>query len=96
MTALDRGLGLYPGDTCFDSERPSALPYWIDDFTESTCFYNSDSVMGAVIPAAGYMAGKTVGGITQGVTQALTSDSGPWIVLGIGLIAGVWMLSKKF
>ena len=95
MTALDRGLGLYPGDACFDESRPSMLPYWIDDFSESTCFYNSNSVMGAVLPAAGYMAGQTVGGITQGLAQAISSSSGPWLILGVGLAVGAWMLSRK-
>lgn len=32
-----RGLGLYPSSPCYDPSRPSWLPYWIDDLSESGC-----------------------------------------------------------
>ena len=35
-----RGVGTYPDETCFDAQRPSWLPYWLDDFTESGCKAN--------------------------------------------------------
>lgn len=34
------GLGMYPDETCFDPTRPSLLPYWLDDLTESQCKLN--------------------------------------------------------
>ena len=33
-------LGMYPDQTCFDPTRPSWLPYWLDDLTESNCKAN--------------------------------------------------------
>jgi hypothetical protein len=35
-----RGVGMYPDETCFDTARPSWLPYWFDDFTETACSWN--------------------------------------------------------
>jgi hypothetical protein len=35
-----RGIGAYPDETCFDPTRPSLLPYWVDDLTESSCWWN--------------------------------------------------------
>lgn len=32
-----RGLAVYPGSPCYDPDRPSWLPYWIDDLSESGC-----------------------------------------------------------
>ena len=32
-----RGLAAYPGDPCYDPNRPSWLPYWIDDTAEDEC-----------------------------------------------------------
>lgn len=31
------GVGVYPGSPCYDPDRPSWLPYWIDDLSESGC-----------------------------------------------------------
>lgn len=36
---LRRGVGAYPDDPYFDPQRPSWLPYWIDDSTESQAKY---------------------------------------------------------
>lgn len=33
-------LGMYPDETCYDVNRPSWLPYFIDDITESQCKVN--------------------------------------------------------
>lgn len=33
------GLGAHPGDTYYDVNRPSWLPYWIDTPTESALYY---------------------------------------------------------
>jgi hypothetical protein len=35
-----QGLGEYPDETCFDASRPSWLPYWLNDLTESQCEIN--------------------------------------------------------
>ncbi len=34
------GVGMYPDQTCFDPARPSWLPNWLDDLTESQCKLN--------------------------------------------------------
>lgn len=43
-----RGMGEYPGYYCYDAARPSWLPYWIDDFTESTCKYSPSTIAGNI------------------------------------------------
>jgi len=40
------GLGEYPGYYCYDANRPSWLPYWIDDLTESACKWNPKTIAG--------------------------------------------------
>jgi len=40
MSYARRGLGMYPDETCFDPTRPSWLPYWLDDISESACKVN--------------------------------------------------------
>lgn len=40
LNALSMGLGMYPDETCFDVNRPSMLPYFFDDLTESQCKIN--------------------------------------------------------
>jgi hypothetical protein len=37
MEVALRGLGEYPGYYCYDANRPSWVPYWIDTFTEEQC-----------------------------------------------------------
>jgi hypothetical protein len=32
-----RGVGVYPGDACYDPSRPSWLPYWLDTNSENLC-----------------------------------------------------------
>lgn len=32
-------LAAYPTDPCYDPTRPTWLPYWFDDLTESDCKY---------------------------------------------------------
>jgi hypothetical protein len=43
-----RGLGEYPGYYCYDAARPSWLPYWLDDFTESACKYSPATIAGNI------------------------------------------------
>lgn len=40
MSYRRRGMGMYPGETCFDPTRPSWLAYYFDDFTETACKAN--------------------------------------------------------
>lgn len=42
----------YPTSSYYDPNRPSWLPYWIDDFTESALKYGA--YPGAAIPPGGY------------------------------------------
>jgi len=42
------GLSEYPGYYCYDANRPSWLPYWIDDVAESTCKYNPSTIAGNI------------------------------------------------
>jgi hypothetical protein len=44
----NKGMGEYPGYYCYDAARPSWLPYWIDDFTESTCKYTPSTIAGNI------------------------------------------------
>jgi hypothetical protein len=46
--ATGRGMGQYPGDSCYNPDRPSWLPYWIDTFSEEACRY-SETVHGAFV-----------------------------------------------
>ena len=43
-----RGMAEYPGYFCYDANRPSWLPYWIDDTTESLCKYSPSTIAGNI------------------------------------------------
>lgn len=45
---IKRGMGEYPGYYCYDSARPSWLPYWLDDLTESACKYRPSTIAGNI------------------------------------------------
>ena len=76
---VDRGVGAYPTDACYDPTRPTWLPYWLDDLTESSCKYPNGVL--ADLPQAGTniaaVAGQAVGG---GVADTLDA-------VGSGVIA---------
>jgi hypothetical protein len=58
-------LAMYPDETCFDVTRPSWLPYWIDDITESQCKVNL------------VVSGNTTGNTAQaGQVTAVTNPDG--------------------
>ena len=40
----NRGLGEAPGYYCYDANRPSWLPYWVDDITESLCKWSPSTI----------------------------------------------------
>lgn len=47
-----RGMGEYPGYYCYDAERPSWLPYWLDSVTESLCKWNPKTIGGNIYACA--------------------------------------------
>ncbi len=51
MYAL-RGMGEYPGYYCYDAQRPSWLPYWIDSVSESLCKWNPKTIGGNIYACA--------------------------------------------
>jgi len=53
---------MYPDETCFDPSRPSWLPYWLDDLTESKCKINE------------LVSGNTTGNTAQPGTFATDSS----------------------
>lgn len=97
------GLGAYPTQTdgtpnpCYDADRPSLLPYWLDDFTEEACRVAAGhSVFADAGTEIGTMAGGVVGGVTKGLTAGvvagLTPDPStiPWawiLIAGLGIYA---------
>jgi hypothetical protein len=71
-----RGFGAYPTDPCYDPNRPSWLPYWLDDLTESDCKYpngvlsdlpQAEANIGGVI---GQTVGSGVSDVASGVATA--------------------------
>lgn len=43
-----RGMAEYPGYYCYDSNRPSWLPYWLDSLTESACKWSPSTIAGNI------------------------------------------------
>lgn len=43
-----RGVAEYPGYYCYDANRPSWLPYFIDSFTESACKWSPSTIAGNI------------------------------------------------
>jgi hypothetical protein len=48
MQVALRGLGEYPGYYCYDANRPSWLPYWVDSFTEEQCNLSPSNIAGSI------------------------------------------------
>jgi hypothetical protein len=46
------GMGEYPGYYCYDPNRPSWLPYWLDSLTESGCKWNPKTIAGNIYACA--------------------------------------------
>ncbi len=90
------GLGAYPTDSYYDPDRPSWLPYWIDDSTESAAKYNSDNIVGQMGGVVGTVAGTLAGGVASGVSTGLKSSldtGGVWTIAVIGI--GLYLLLNK-
>jgi hypothetical protein len=47
-----RGVGEYPGYYCYDADRPSWLPYWLDSVTESACKWSPKTIAGNIYACA--------------------------------------------
>jgi len=45
-------LAEYPGYYCYDASRPSWLPYWLDDITESLCKWSPKTIAGNIVACA--------------------------------------------
>ena len=75
MLRPQSGLGEYPGYYCYDADRPSWLPYWLDDFTESACKWNPKTIGGNIAACA---TGDPSCG-TPTPEQADPSKSGPGV-----------------
>jgi hypothetical protein len=79
-----RGVGAYPDETCFDPARPSWLPYWIDDLTESGCKLNlivSGNPTGNTAQPGTFNADGTPAatpGAVQNAMAACAAQSGTW------------------
>ena len=93
------GLGMYPDETCFDVTRPSWLPYWLDDLSESACKINelvSGNVTGNTTAASQLGADLTT---VQNTQQACLDAGGSWddasniCTPGILGTYGTWVLA---
>lgn len=62
-------LGAYPTDTYYDPNRPSWLPYWLDDSAESAAKYGTTDLAGQM----GGVVGAATGDITSGIASAATN-----------------------
>lgn len=65
-----RGLGLYPDHPCFDPNRSSVFPYWVDTWNESWCafernFLGMDSRMNFEPPNPGYSPAVPSGALEE-------------------------------
>lgn len=62
----------YPDNPCYDASRPSWLPYWLDDITESNCKYPT-SLIGSLPQVESNVTG--VIGQTIGAGAADVADA---------------------
>jgi hypothetical protein len=95
-----RGVGAYPTDSYYDPNRPSWMPYWMNDLTESNAEYNNapfasqvvqaaESMGGAVGGVIGGTAGSVVGGAVSAAVPAATGLpdwTTPLLIGGIALV----------
>ena len=64
------GLGLYPDHPCYDPNRSSVFPYWLDTWNESYCafernFLGMDSRMNFAAPQPGYSPAVPTGALEE-------------------------------
>lgn len=104
-----QSLGAYPDQVWYDPTRPSWLPYWIDDFTESANKYGSTSitdqmagVVGAAAGAVGSAAGSAIGtGLSNAVGSAVEASGGgsastiSWTLIAAAVAAAALIFAVK-
>lgn len=94
-----RGVGAYPTDSYFDPDRPSWLPYWIDDFTESAAKYGTTSLPGQMGGVVGSAAASVAAGAADAVAGAAanaidTSVTGTLMIAAV-VLGGLFLLVKR-
>lgn len=55
------GLGVYPGDPCYDPTRPSWLPYWWDTNSENLCRFGAYPGVTTLAPVPAPPGGQAPG-----------------------------------
>ena len=108
--ALGVGLGLAPGDSCYDPDHPWYLPNFLHDSAECQCIANQGRPIAeqcasfrGVAETMGGQVGSVVGGVGSGLVSGfgdkLAEDLGKTSTMGlvtVGLIAlaGVMVLRE--
>ena len=100
------GLAAYPGDPCYDPNRPSWLPYWLDEIQEGECETGTSNwwsagwselggqAAGAVTSAASSVVSGAASGAASGVSD-LTLSGGLLIGGVVACVALVILLLVK-
>lgn len=77
-------LGAYPDQAWYDPNRPSWLPYFIDDSAESAAKYGTTSLVGQM----GGAAGTAVGDVGSAVGSAAGTFVGNALNAGVAAATG--------
>lgn len=89
-----KGLGAYPDQVWYDPQRPSWLPYWLDDLTESTRKYSTAIV--------GNPSGVEGGAISTDILEQLTPsgdtpvNSSGYLIWAIVGVLGFMAINSLF
>ena len=94
-----RGVGAYPDDPYYDVNRPSWLPYWIDDSAESAMKYGTTSTIGQMGGVVGSAGAAVAGGIADAAAGAVsnavsTSLTGTLLLAGAGILAVMFLMRR--
>jgi hypothetical protein len=65
-----RGLGIYPGNPCYDPTRPTWVPYWWDTPSESGCKFGVYPTVSTLGPVAAPVVNPSPGAPTAGQLQS--------------------------
>lgn len=87
------GLGLNPGDTCYDSTRPDWLPYWFNDIQESECESGTTNWWDAGWSDIGQQTGSAVTGAASSVASGAASGAAAGIANNLSLGGGTLTLA---
>lgn len=85
-------IGAYPDQSYYDPDRPSWLPYWIDDVTESEAKYNAQNLLQATGNAAGTAVGTVAAAGGTGIANAFSSALGGMDFSTIAILAALGFL----